>query len=174
MVHIERPRMRPRFEVAIEPSPDAVVRALKDRVATHEICSGQFYRSEVRLGIRPSHATVWSPHLHARFDDSEDGSIVLRGQFLPHPNVWTTFMAIYGVISMLALFGTMYGFAQVGLGQSPWALWSLPIGLAAIAFVYGASLIGQGLSAEQMYTLRTVLDDAVEDAQTGPETETAY
>jgi hypothetical protein len=53
---------------------------------------------------------------------------------------------------------------QYTLGQPPWSLWVAPVAAALFGFVYGATLIGQGLGAEQMYMMRSLIDRACVDA----------
>lgn len=50
------------------------------------------------------------------------------------------------------------------VGESPWALAGVPAALALVGFTYGAAFIGQGLGAEEMYRLRSFVDDCVEAA----------
>jgi len=44
-------------------------------------------------------------------------------------------------------------------------MWSAPLSILVIAFVYGAALIGQGLTSDEMYILRNVVDRAVENCE---------
>jgi hypothetical protein len=74
------------------------------------------------------------------------------------------FMAVYILLALAALGGLSYGMVQYTLGQSPWSLWIVPAAVALFGFVYGATLIGQGLGAEQMYTMRSLIDRACVDA----------
>jgi uncharacterized integral membrane protein len=74
------------------------------------------------------------------------------------------FMAVYIFLAIVALGGITYGIVQATLGQPPWALWIAPAAVALFGFVYGATLIGQGLGAEQMYTMRSLIDRACVDA----------
>ena len=70
-------------------------------------------------------------------------------------------MTVYGTLIFVALVGIAYGWSQVMLDRTPWAL-SLVPGAAVIGgFVYGAAFIGQGLGAEQMYELRAFIDGVV-------------
>jgi hypothetical protein len=68
------------------------------------------------------------------------------------------------LLAIVALGGLTYGIVQYTLGQSPWSLWIAPSAVALFGFVYGATLIGQGLGAEQMYTMRTLIDRACVNA----------
>lgn len=69
-------------------------------------------------------------------------------------------MAIYILLSIGGLGGLTYGFVQVTLGEPPWAFLIVPASIALFGFVYGATLIGQGLGAEQMYLMRSLVDRA--------------
>jgi uncharacterized iron-regulated membrane protein len=102
-----------------------------------------------------------SPTLN--LETAEEGGRQLIGRFHPHPNVWTGFMALFGIIAMLGIGGVMYGFAQMTVDQRPWGLWAGPIAAALIAFVYGAAFIGQGLSADEMHEMRSFVECAVRD-----------
>jgi hypothetical protein len=78
------------------------------------------------------------------------------------------FMAVYILLAIVALGGFSYGLVQYTLGQSPWSLLIAPAAVALFGFVYGATLIGQGLGAEQMYTMRSLIDRACVDALGAP------
>ena len=66
---------------------------------------------------------------------------------------------------MVALLSLVYGYVQWSLGHAPWAALGCPAALALMGFEYGAAFIGQGLGAEQMYTLRSLLDGALDAAE---------
>lgn len=73
--------------------------------------------------------TLLSPYLNLRTVEI-DGKDRVRGRFPPHPAAWTGFMAVYGVLIMVSL----------------------------AALVYGASLIGQGLTQDEMFALRVCVE----------------
>ena len=52
----------------------------------------------------------------------------------------------------------MYGLAQITVKETPWALWAVPICGALFAFVYGAAIIGQGLTSDEMYRMRAYIE----------------
>ncbi|MBW1905095.1 MAG: hypothetical protein JRJ24_07275 [Deltaproteobacteria bacterium] len=156
--------MRPRFElqlpVARETWLEALRSALRDDAGA---LRGQVFRKHAVVEMRDGQRTFWSPYLNLEVEDEPDGSAI-RGRFSPHPNVWTMFMAAYILLAIIALGGITYGIVQSTLGQPPWALWIAPAAVALFGFVYGATLIGQGLGAEQMYIMRSVVDRACVDA----------
>ncbi|QQR90498.1 MAG: hypothetical protein IPJ88_01770 [Myxococcales bacterium] len=154
-------RMRPEFEVVFEGRTELLLSTLKNKLTEQQCpCAGQVFRKEAVLWICEQKRHFWSPYLYLRFAAEEDTKKIC-GRFAPHPHVWTMFMAMYGVLLLLVLAGIVYGASQHILGQLPWAYLLTPFALALIAFVYGAAFIGQGLGAEQMYQLRSFLDDAL-------------
>ncbi|MGB8223152.1 MAG: hypothetical protein WCF10_11235 [Polyangiales bacterium] len=162
------PRMRPRFAlqlpIARETWLDALRTALEDESGS---LRGQVFRKHAVVQMGDAERTFWSPYLNLEVDDEPDGAAIV-GRFSPHPNVWTMFMAIYILLALAALSGLSYGIVQYTLGQTPWSLLTVPAAIALFGFVYGATLIGQGLGAEQMYTMRSLVDRACVDALRRP------
>jgi len=156
--------MRPRFELQLPVERATWLDALRQLLDDDPgACRGQFFRKHAVLEVRNEKRSFWSPYLSLEVEDEPDGAAI-RGRFSPHPHVWTLFMAIYILLAIIALAGLVYGFVQYTMGQSPWGLVIAPAALALFGFVYGATLIGQGLGAEQMYMMRTLIDRASEAA----------
>ena len=156
--------MRPRFELQLPVERErwlGALRALLD--GETEALRGQVFRKHAVVQMRDEKRTFWSPYLNLEVEDEPDGSAI-RGRFSPHPNVWTMFMGVYILIAIVGLAGFSYGIVQWTLGQTPWAFLVTPAALALFGFVYGATLIGQGLGAEQMYVMRSLVDQACMDA----------
>lgn len=59
------------------------------------------------------------------------------------------------------LVGLTWGYAQWVMDQRPWALLSLPIGVAVGVGLYLASLTGQRLGAEQIARLDAALAELI-------------
>jgi hypothetical protein len=156
--------MRPRFDLQLPVAREAWLDALRSGLQDDDqSLRGQVFRKHAVVEMRDGVRTFWSPYLNLEVEDEPDGTAI-RGRFSPHPNVWTMFMGIYILLALAALGGLSYGIVQYTLGQSPWALLIAPAAVALFGFVYGATLIGQGLGAEQMYTMRTLVDRACVDA----------
>jgi hypothetical protein len=66
-----------------------------------------------------------------------DGGHVLRGRFSPQPNVWTLFMAIYGVLALVGLGGLMFGLAKLTVDESPAAS-----GISKVGRMRGGRVMG--------------------------------
>lgn len=154
------PRMKPEFRIPLDEDGDQVMYRLKDLLERDECpVVGRVLSKHASIQLPPEKRSLLSPYLN--LDLVPDGdTFQLVGKFSPHPHVWTGFMAIYGVLTMVGLAGLMYGFAQMTVEESPWAMLAAPVAVAAIAFVYGAAVIGQGLTADEMHTLRMVVDRA--------------
>ncbi|MGE0788308.1 MAG: hypothetical protein AB7S26_21725 [Sandaracinaceae bacterium] len=168
---MDRPRMRPVFVVPHD-DPVAVLKVLGDLITEgHPECTGVMFRRHAVLRMKDDVRHFWSPYLYVEAAVDEDDELIegpcLRGRFAPHPHVWTMFMAIYGVLALVAVMGLVYGASQWTLGWTPWALAIAPAALALIGFVYGAAFIGQGLGAAQMYALRSFLDRAAQRTTSG-------
>lgn len=153
--------MRPRFSERVPFTRDEVVARLRAR----QVCSG----CPCRLSILDRHVDVsiaaelqhlWSPHLTLEIHPDPAGSR-LEGLYAPNPNVWTSFIAAYGAIGVSAFFGVMLGLSQTVVRETPWGLAALPLGVLLALGVYGASLFGQRLAAEQMEQLACFLRAAL-------------
>ena len=156
--------MRPRFQLQLPIGREAWLDALRLGLERDTgALRGQVFRKHAVIQVRAPKRTFWSPYLNLEVEDEPDGSAI-RGRFSPHPNVWTLFMAVYILIVMAGLAALSYGIVQLTLGESPWALLGVPASVALFGFVYGATLIGQGLGAEQMYMMRSLVDRACVDA----------
>jgi len=156
--------MRPVFEIRLDSSGEDVLRAI-DLLLTSGASGlvGQVLPRHAVLQLPPERRTLLSPFLNLELADDDDGA-VLKGRFSPHPNVWTGFVAIYGVLGMIAVLSAMWGLSQWWLGEPTWIWVGVPVALGAIAFVYGAAVIGQGLTADEMYELRALVDRAVRES----------
>ena len=160
--------MRPRFELQLPVNRERWLGALQSLLDEGDgALRGQVFRKHAVVQMQDRERTFWSPYLNLEVEDEPDGSAI-HGRFSPHPNVWTMFMGVYILLAILALGGLSYGIVQYTLGQSPWAFVIVPAAVAMFGFVYGATLIGQGLGAEQMYTMRRLIDRACVDALDAP------
>jgi hypothetical protein len=153
-----RVTMRPRFEIPLKSVDGECMKRLEDLLAEEgaPYC-GQVLKSHAYIQLPDDERSLLSPYLNLRIIERED-RCYLGGRFTPKPEVWMGFMAIYGVLGMIGLAGLMYGFAQMTVKEYPWGFWAVPASLALIAFVYGASIIGQGLTSDEMYRMRAYIE----------------
>jgi hypothetical protein len=161
-------RMRPRFAVDAACGAEALVRALRDGIADSDPpLEGTFEPRHCVLRIPEARRSLWSPELDLTFERSgaEGPGVRVRCLFAPRPPVWTGFAFVYAALAVAGLAGALYGMAQLTLGEPPWAFAATGASLLAIAGVYAASFVGQGLAAAQMYQLRSYLDASLEAAE---------
>ncbi|MFT5359124.1 MAG: hypothetical protein ACI9KE_006367 [Polyangiales bacterium] len=154
--------MRPRFELRFAGSVDALREALRRDLCDTTLCEGEVYRANASLWLPADTRSFWSPYLNLAFEADEDEPSVthVRARFSPHPNVWTFFIALYFAIGVIGVGFGVYGMVAWSLEGNPWWLLGAPASALTIAFVFGASLIGQGLSAGEMHNLRHVVEHA--------------
>jgi hypothetical protein len=129
--------------------------------APESALSGQVVRNHAFLQLPTERRSLLSPFLNLELADGPEGSLLV-GRFSPAPNVWTGFMAIYVFLALTGLAGLIFGWAQATVDEFAWGFIALPVSLALMVFVYGAAVIGQGLTADEMYELRAFVDRAAE------------
>ncbi len=159
---MNRPRARPRFTLSLTSSPEQVVERVRAKLAEDPKVEGSLFRRGLLLTVKPAHRHFWSPHLDVHLEDADGGGTTLSAIFAPHPQIWTGFVAVQLLFGLLSVGAGVWVTSALMLGNDLW----LPLGLLAAmlfggGFSYGAAYVGQGLGSEQMYELRSFLDDAV-------------
>ncbi len=161
--------MKPKFTIPLGENEEMVFERLDQILRSKRYpVDGQVLKKHAFVQLPRQKRSFLSPYLNLSLRD-EGGEQVLVGRFSPHPHVWTGFMATYSFLAFAGLAGLVYGWAQTLIGESGRMMWVAPISMAVIAFVYGAAVIGQGLTSNEMYTLRKVVDRAVEKCEKSPE-----
>lgn len=162
-------RMRPRFAVEVSGQIEDVMTALRESVAAREDLEGDFSSRHGVVRFPETKKHFWSPFLSLTIESSGDDQSThptrVRGVFSPHPHIWQAFVFIYLTLFATGFFAAMFGFAQLFLGRNPLALLITLAAALLAGFVYGATFIGQGLGADEMYTLRRFLDESIEVAE---------
>ena len=157
-------RMQPTFSLDVPVSADQAMVKIRKAIKTPELSDSVVSAGQcVDYKIEEADRRFWSPHLSVQLHDTESGAEVY-GRFSPRPEIWTMFMAIYFAAATTIFGALIYGYVQWTLGSTPWALVMVPISLVTIFGLHAASLIGQGLSSDQMHVLRSRLDRTLEIA----------
>jgi hypothetical protein len=152
------PRVRPRFTIEVDVDPDQLMERLRKKLPGCSRCTGVSAGRHVELFVPSRERRVWSPWLSVTVEEAADGA-VLNGRFAPHPSIWTLYLFLAFGIVFVALIGVSWGYAQWVMGQTPWALASLPGAILLGGALFSVSLFGQRLGAEQMLQLRAALED---------------
>ena len=154
--------IRPTFSIPLTPGADEAVTILRERLKgmDYDECT----RSKGRCAyffVDEKERKIWSPHLSVQVEPATKGSL-LRGQFGPHPEIWTLYMFLYTAVGFLATIGLILGFVQWQSNMDPWGFWGVWIGVPGLAVLYGISATGQKLSSHQMAELKGRIDELVE------------
>jgi hypothetical protein len=155
-------RLRPRFRVHAECSPQQLLSAIDDalrRAGDDEGgIDGTVFSTSAVLKIPAGRQHYWSPELQVGVDGDGGSATIVTGLFGPRPAVWTMFVAIYAFVAFVALMASAYGTAQVLMHQPGYAFWIVPIALVTGLAIYAAGRTGRSLGQEQMAELRSFLD----------------
>ena len=114
-----RPRYEERFDVSTE---TALARAKVMLTAEGGPFEGNVLDRFVDIHIRQADRHFWSPWLNVEVEplEGEQTGCFVHGRFGPHPNVWTLFMMLYGVLSMLSFAALMWGLSKLMAGEYAW------------------------------------------------------
>jgi len=166
---MSHPRVRPEFARPLAAPPEEFFAALGQAVAEPaSTCRGRLFEGGAILRLRTAEERLWSPALHVHVDELAAGSWQVHGRFSPSSPVWMAFIAIYLALGCIGICAACYGAVQWILGDPPWALVGVPIVLALAGFTYGAAFIGQGLGAEDMFELRTLIERVADGVAPDP------
>ena len=80
-------------------------------------------------------------------------------------------MSISCSLAFGGIAGAVYAPSQLILGGPLWSLLVVPAAIGLGGFVHGGIPIGQGLSADQMHVLRSLLERSLEDKTRSLQTE---
>jgi hypothetical protein len=159
--HSNNLRLRPRFKIEIPMAPEQAVHNLREVYSKNpSTCILDFVSNHITLKIPAAQQRYWSPQMQLELEPTPTGTLI-RGLIGPKPGIWTMFVFFYSGIGFLTMLGAMFGLSQMMLKMSPWALWSVPVGLFIIFCLYLISHIGQQLSKDQIGFLHDYLDSAI-------------
>jgi hypothetical protein len=164
-----RVEVRPHFELHVPLPPDVVADRLRRAVGVSHAVTGDVLNRHAQITIPAAKRHLWSPWLSFEIEEPEGqeekggpgGHTRLLGMFLPHPNVWTFYVALLAVSLFVALGGLMWGSSQWMAGESAWALWLVPAGLVAAVGLYVGAFLGQRLGADEMDVIRAFVGETL-------------
>ncbi|MCO8122087.1 hypothetical protein NHH03_10085 [Stieleria sp. TO1_6] len=159
-------QMQPTFRVELPVDMEQAKLRLRQAIQTDELVQHADSAGWVfDYKIEPAERRFWSPHLSVQLNRCEDAlSTEAFCRFSPRPEIWTMVMAIYMVAAFCLSAAMIFGFVQWMMGNPPWALLCVPIGIAVILGLHLASLLGQSWSHDQMQLLRSRWERTLEIA----------
>ncbi len=165
-------QMRPRFVVDITCDRQTLVAALEESAHHAEpSLEGHFDPSHCVLRIPAARRAFWSPELDLTFEAHDPGDVGagarhrVRCLFAPRPAVWTGFAFVFAMLGAVAVAATLYGLAQLTIGEPPRALLAIPVACVLAGLTYASSFVGKGLALTQMVELRRAFDTGIELAE---------
>ena len=156
-------RIRPRFTIKADFSPEELIIKIESRLKSEET---NFYAESmltnfIVLKIRETDRKIWTPQLALSIDKFENGCTI-RGLFGPRPTLWSMFIFFYTGIGVAILFSGLYGLARVSLKLEASILWLIPALLGLALFLYLLAQAGQKFSAQQMFEIHHFFEKAID------------
>jgi hypothetical protein len=162
---MQLPEQRPRFELVTD-LPAAV---LAERVLKLVRCSSRLRgwadAERIELSIDGDEHTFWSPQLTAALRPEPGGGTRVSARLGPDPYVWALYALAYLGVGFVAIAALVFGVAQAALAQPPTGLYVGAVAAFVAMLIYGASYVGQGLGSDQMYFLRSTLEELAGDGR---------
>ncbi|MCW3168014.1 hypothetical protein OMO38_05685 [Chryseobacterium sp. 09-1422] len=159
---LDKIRNRPRFKMYTHLSKETYAENLKKYLAEHKgEFSGNVNKEMATICVETEYEQYWQPQLALR-TEIEDNHTVIRGVFGPSSSVWTFFMFLYFLFSILWMtFFTMYYVEKkIKSFEYPWALNASFVMLFCIAATYAAARIGQIKAKDEMKKLRKFAEES--------------
>jgi hypothetical protein len=174
--------MRPSFTASARCRSEDAVAVLRERLDENsQAVEGSFSRKNGVLRVCRENQRFWSPCLDLTIDDASSGhapsmpparddydeglKVKVWGTFSPRPEIWTGFVFSIGTALVISLVAVIFGSAQFMLGEAPWALLIPPVALLFVAGIYASALVGQGLSGDDIYSIRAYVDMCLREAE---------
>lgn len=170
------PRMRPSFILEVPCRFRDAMEILRDRLGDNpQGVEGSFSSKHGVLCMPETDRRFWSPCLDLTLDEVTDrvGSsapsrpetVKVWGTFSPRPEIWTGFVFAIGTLVIVSLASLFFGVAQLMLAHPPWALVVPVVATLLGGAIYTSALVGQGLSADDMYQMRAYVEACLQEAQ---------
>lgn len=159
---LDKIRTRPRFKMFTNLSKEEYAENLKQYLAEHKHeFSGNINKEVATICVETEYDNYWKPRLQLRIE-TEDDLTAIRGVFGPSSAVWTFFMFLYFLFSILWMtFFTMYYVEkQINSHEFPWALSASFAMLFCIAATYAAAQFGQHKAKDEMQKLRRFAEES--------------
>jgi len=161
-------RPRPLVDLEIEAPPDEVLDRFRHCLETGMCtCEGSVGTKELSLVLSGESRHVFSPWVSLEAHRWNEGTR-LRGHFGPHPNLWTLFVFIYATWVVVFIVGSVLGYVQFAMSQTPWGLWVALGAALAQGVACSVDLIGRSLGRKQMHVLRQFIGTTLPEAREVP------
>ncbi|KFE97338.1 hypothetical protein IX39_20275 [Chryseobacterium formosense] len=159
---LDKIRNRPRFKMYTHLSKESYAENLKNYLAEHkDEFTGNVNKEVATISVLTKDDNYWKPCLALRTELDEEITVI-RGVFGPSSAVWTFFMFLYFLFTIMWMtFFTMYYVEnQINSNEYPWALNASFLMLIFIATTYAAARFGQSKAKDEMKKLRRFAEES--------------
>jgi hypothetical protein len=158
--------IRPRFNLLTTYTEEEIFDLLDEQMKDDPTVIGRRVYGLYYLDIRKEKNHFWSPELRVSPEKNEAGEgTFIRCVIGPRHSVWLMFVFIYGFLSVVSLFGGMYGLAQWNMGHPTGWIWCFPITIFLIIAVFVTAKLGQRTGRDQTLHLVSVLYHALKERE---------
>ena len=164
------PKMRPSFLLTVGLTHDQAIERIRGLVEHPDgRFTGKIVGKHIMLTVSEKDRHFWSPWLDMEVLEEEEeseagGELTVRGRFMPHPNIWTAYMAGYFGLVSFAMFAACFAYAQWVTESPPTALWGVGLSVVATVAVWWSAQVGQRLARGQMEVLRGAINQILDSA----------
>ncbi len=154
--------IRPRFDLVLPAKPELVLAQLQEHLDRTEFgCRGWVADPYAELEVPAASKRLWSPRLAIHARGSSQGC-TLHCRYQPEPNLWTLYMAIWGMLAVTGASAIAWVCATWIMGAEPIVPLACVGGVVVMALaLYAVALGGQRLGADQMQLLRDALQEGL-------------
>ena len=116
------------------------------------------------IWVKTAHNEFWKPYLSLRAEN-EDEKTIIRGTFGPSAAVWTFFMFLYFIFSIIFMVFITIWFVtkQINSQDFPWAIYLSIFALVLLLLTFLATKIGQRKAKTEMEQLKNFAEKTIED-----------
>ncbi len=156
--------IRPRFKLLSGLKAEDIAKNLYKGLEGDDTIVGKQVLDVFYLDVPLAERQYWSPELRASLEKNEAGEgTLIRVVIGPRYKVWVLFVFIYSFLSLVCLFGGMYGLAQWNLGVESMWVYCFPVVGVVILAVYLIAKLGQRATRDEILHLSSFLYHNVGD-----------
>ena len=155
-------RTRPRFKLETDLSKEDFELNLKTKLQKNPKIQGNINKEVASIWVKTAHNEFWKPYLSLRAEN-EDEKTFIRGIFGPSAAVWTFFMFLYFIFSIIFMVFITIWFVekQIKSNDYPWALSASFIILFLLLSTFAAARIGKIRAKKEMQKLREFAEESI-------------
>ena len=155
-------RTRPRFKLETDLSKEDFELNLKTELQKNTEIQGNINKEVASIWVKTAHNEFWKPYLSLRVEN-EDEKTIIRGTFGPSAAVWTFFMFLYFIFSIIFMVFITIWFVtkQINSQDFPWAIYLAIFALVLLLLTFLATKIGQKKAKTEMEKLKNFAENSI-------------